>query len=621
MRQIVLLLCSLTASAWSSSLQQHAHAHPRAGRQQGLADQHAHAHELANLGQPKRVTLNRDGRQIEVQGGVDFSAAELDPDTGLMCVLKEIQVDTLEKTPILECTHQNVEKCHYTYITQFKPTQEQICTENFKKKCQISFKQQAYNETVQKCYKPVQKVCNGEGDEICKTVFESSCTNKYVEKQPGKFVSDSQCEKLPIEVCGKGCTFEEGEEECHSKVVTSLVDLPEEVCDLNPEKICRFTTKLVPRLVPQHECTIVPKEACHLKFSNPVPAKKPLMTKWCLDPTAPAPGESYDESNAIGDPLGPSSPTGNPAAPIPAATPRAPVKSPSDAVDPVPSQTPAPTRPTGDIDLATGLQEDFSVLSPDRYEGSTFSPDLSFPADVQPPLDEPEYIDITGTNNPYEPSYEDYNNFIEDLAPESDAPTSSYGNPGAVITKDTIEQVSQFSPAPAPVDPIQAPVDPIIAPVDPIPAPVDPILLPLEPANPRNPGLLEPAIAPDNFYGAPVGIDESLAQPTQEIKDEMVPPEVKAPMSFYGAPEGAEGAETEAVLEEILPVPAEEPQTFYGAPRSGRVLALTRTADQQQVRPARLQQQQQNRRPQQSSQQRRSRPRPHRGPARHFNRG
>ena len=63
----------------------------------------------------------------------------------------------------------------------------------------------------------------------------------------------------------------------------------------------------------------------------------------------------------------------------------------------------------------------------------------------------------------------------------------------------------------------QAPVDPIIAPVDPVPAPVDPILLPLEPATSRTPGLLEPAIAPDNFYGAPVGVDESLAQPTQEV--------------------------------------------------------------------------------------------------------
>ena len=100
----------------------------------------------------------------------------------------------------------SVEQCHYTYITKFRPTQEQVimtiiiiitmtiviimmitivminmmintpsrtntrscimmiivtmmmmmmtieqaqvCTENFKKRCQISFKQQAYNETV-----------------------------------------------------------------------------------------------------------------------------------------------------------------------------------------------------------------------------------------------------------------------------------------------------------------------------------------------------------------------------------------------------------------------------------------------------------------------------------------
>ena len=51
-----------------------------------------------------------------------------------------------------------VEQCHFTYVTKFKPTQEQICDENFEKKCQISFKQQGYNETVKKCYKPVQKV-------------------------------------------------------------------------------------------------------------------------------------------------------------------------------------------------------------------------------------------------------------------------------------------------------------------------------------------------------------------------------------------------------------------------------------------------------------------------------
>merc|ERR1712058_187640 len=136
------------------------------------------------------------------------------------------------------------------------------------------------------------------------TVYESSCTTKYVEKQPGKFVGDTSCEKLPIEICGAGCTYEEGEEECHDKTVASVVDVPEESCDLNPQKTCRYVTKLVPRLSPAHECTIVPKETCILKFSPPQQVDKPLLTKWCLDPTPAAPGESYDENDALGAPLG-----------------------------------------------------------------------------------------------------------------------------------------------------------------------------------------------------------------------------------------------------------------------------------------------------------------------------
>ena len=53
----------------------------------------------------QRVTLRRDGRALEVEGGIDFSRAERDPSTGRMCVLEEQQVDTLVKKPVLECTH------------------------------------------------------------------------------------------------------------------------------------------------------------------------------------------------------------------------------------------------------------------------------------------------------------------------------------------------------------------------------------------------------------------------------------------------------------------------------------------------------------------------------------
>jgi len=251
--------------------------------------------------------LARSGRQDEtaVQGGIDFSGCVEDGETGLCCVEKEESVTSLEKEPILECTHKNVEQCHYTYVTQFSPTQEEVCEENFEKQCSITFKQQAYNETVKKCYKPIEKVCNGQGEEECRTVYESSCTTKYIEKQPGKFVGDTGCEKLPIEICGAGCTFEEGPEECHDKVLVSLVDVPEEICDLNPQKTCRFVTKLVPKLKPEHQCTIVPKETCTLKFTQPQQVEKPLLTKWCLDPTPAAPGESYSEDEAQAPPLQP----------------------------------------------------------------------------------------------------------------------------------------------------------------------------------------------------------------------------------------------------------------------------------------------------------------------------
>merc|ERR1712117_602033 len=244
--------------------------------------------------------LARGGRQEDsgITGGVDFSGCVTDPDTGLCCVDKEETVTSLEKEPILESTHKNTKQCHYTYVTEFKPSMEEVCEENFEKQCAITFKQKAMNETVKKCYKPIEKVCNGQGPEECRTVYESSCTTKYVEKQPGKFVGDTGCEKLPVEICGAGCTFEEGPEECHDKVLASLVDVPEEVCDLNPQKTCRFQTKLVPKLKPEHECTIIPQETCNLKFSNPEQVDKPLKTKWCLDPSDPAPGETYDEGQA-----------------------------------------------------------------------------------------------------------------------------------------------------------------------------------------------------------------------------------------------------------------------------------------------------------------------------------
>ena len=110
-------------------------------------------------------------------GGVDFSQATRQPD-GRLCVIKEESVETLSKDPILECTHKNVEKCHYTYVTVFNPQQEEQCEENFEKSCQITFRAEASSETVRKCLTPKRKICNGQGPQQCRNEWESSCSTR-----------------------------------------------------------------------------------------------------------------------------------------------------------------------------------------------------------------------------------------------------------------------------------------------------------------------------------------------------------------------------------------------------------------------------------------------------------
>ena len=112
------------------------------------------------------------------EGGIDFTGCENDPDTGRCCITKEEQITTLTKSPILECTHKDYEQCHYTYVTQFRPSQQELCEETFDKQCSISFVKKATNDTVQKCYKPLLKVC-GEG----RSGQFGNSDNNYVDQQ------------------------------------------------------------------------------------------------------------------------------------------------------------------------------------------------------------------------------------------------------------------------------------------------------------------------------------------------------------------------------------------------------------------------------------------------------
>ena len=55
---------------------------------------------------------------------------------------------------------------------------DQVCRENFEKSCQISFSPEASQETVEVCSKPLQKICNGQGEQICRIEYETSCSTR-----------------------------------------------------------------------------------------------------------------------------------------------------------------------------------------------------------------------------------------------------------------------------------------------------------------------------------------------------------------------------------------------------------------------------------------------------------
>ena len=55
-----------------------------------------------------KAKLHRNGRVFEVAGGLDFSNAVFDEKLGKLCMEKEEEIESVEKSPILECNHKYV---------------------------------------------------------------------------------------------------------------------------------------------------------------------------------------------------------------------------------------------------------------------------------------------------------------------------------------------------------------------------------------------------------------------------------------------------------------------------------------------------------------------------------
>ena len=92
---------------------------------------------------------------------------------GERCIDKVVMTEETEYDDVITCKHSYSEKCHTTYTTDFEPQQEEECDETFTKSCFIEYKKTASEENVKFCHTPL--ICEGEGEEECRTVYESFC--------------------------------------------------------------------------------------------------------------------------------------------------------------------------------------------------------------------------------------------------------------------------------------------------------------------------------------------------------------------------------------------------------------------------------------------------------------
>jgi len=248
---------------------------------------------------------------------------------GKRCVDKVEMIEETVYDDIINCDHSYDRQCHTSYTTVFDAQQEEECEENYIKRCYIAYENFAFNETVKVCRTPLVKDCEKDGEPVCRTVYESECWTKQHEhaveddvaecvtvmdekcenevvgyttetkchkwprqectvtkKDVKKYSPVTGCTKEPRELCAPaGCGFTESPEICHDKVKTIVQEKPTEECDIEPHRMCKHVTKLVPHLEPREECVDVPKEVCTRARANPRKVKKPVIKKWCYIPS------------------------------------------------------------------------------------------------------------------------------------------------------------------------------------------------------------------------------------------------------------------------------------------------------------------------------------------------
>lgn len=207
---------------------------------------------------------------------------QLDDDE-IRCIPKVMQVEETVYDKAIKCHHSYQEKCHMTYITDYRTISEEKCTTTYKKNCQIEFKAMPFNETVRICHNPLVRTCSDdiEGPELCNTHYETSCETTYksyeVEQDEPVCIMEIQkkCEDVTIELPGDAINGRLGRQE--GTEGDSATEAPEDgttqpqptntitvdqKCEEWPVQKCKLEKRLVKKVHPETACNKIPKEVC-----------------------------------------------------------------------------------------------------------------------------------------------------------------------------------------------------------------------------------------------------------------------------------------------------------------------------------------------------------------------
>lgn len=263
--------------------------------------------------------LENNGNRQDFLRQNDPNEGAIEPadDDAIRCIPKVMQVEETVYDRAIKCHHSYQEKCHMTYITDYRSTSEEKCETTYKKNCQIIFKPMPFNETVRICQNPLVRTCSEdtEGPEICNTHYETSCETTYktyeVEQDepvcvmelmkkcddvtiqlpedqrrngrqddaapeattdagttqpPNTITVDEKCEEWPVQKC----TLEKRSvKKVHPE--TACRKIPREVCAPNNcaltpgEEVCRDESRMQMQNVPEEDCDLQPEETCHME--------------------------------------------------------------------------------------------------------------------------------------------------------------------------------------------------------------------------------------------------------------------------------------------------------------------------------------------------------------------